>query len=582
MRPAGSLSVLDTLLQEPSTLGRAALEEHARALWSLLRIAAAVQRATSFADLVEGAVEAIAEYTHYPCVALFRLDRSAAMLHLLAARGFNAEALERARQLPVAGSLTGLAVTQGTIVSSHNLRHDERVEPAVRQALAADGFLEAASVPLFEGSEVIGALNLIYRHPAGLSESELSVLAALGQIIGMAMSARLAAEERAHLETQARRSQQIESLGIFAGGIAHDFNNILTGILGNISLVRTGLAARSAPEARVLLEDAELACRRAADLVKQLLTFSRGGAPLRRPTRDLPTLVAEAARFAAAGSSVALDFRAEPIDGVLEIDPGQIMQVVHNLVLNAVEASPAGATVTVSVGPKHALGGGAATHAEIVVEDRGSGITPEALPRIFEPYFSTRSRGSGLGLATTQSIVQRHDGHVFVDSAVGRGTRFVVELPVTHGAAASVQAPAAPRTRSLSGLRILVLDDEPMVSRLLSRLLAALGVAATLTTRGEETVEAFTAARLRGEPFDAVILDLTVSGGLGGRETLARLRGVDADVRALASSGYSDDDILARPRDFGFRAILPKPYTQQALVEALSTALAEPNAHRSD
>jgi signal transduction histidine kinase/ActR/RegA family two-component response regulator len=574
MRSDGSPSVLDTLLADPSSLGRDALEEHALALWSLLRIAEAVQRAASFAELVEGAVEAIAKYTHYPCVALFRLDRTEAALHMLAARGFSEAAVVAARRLPLVGSLTGRAVTERTIVCSHNLPSDQRVEPTVRRALSGDGFVEAASVPLFEGNEVIGALNLIYRHRPNLSASELQVLGALGQMIGLAMSARLAAEERARLETQARRSQQIESLGIFAGGIAHDFNNILTGILGNISLVQAELGA--ATDARRLLEDAELACRRAADLVKQLLTFSRGGAPLRRPTRDLPTLVEEAARFASAGSSVALEFRSEPIDGVLELDPGQIMQVVHNLVLNAVEASPAGATVTVLVAPRRASDGAPATHAEIVVEDRGSGIAAEALPRIFEPYFTTRSRGSGLGLATTHSIVERHGGHISVDSLVGRGTRFMVALPVTHGGTGTGLTPETPRTRSLSGLRVLVLEDEALVSKLLVRLLASLGAVATVTARGEETIAAFSAARQRGEPFDVVVLDLTVTGGLGGKETLDRLRALDADVRALASSGYSEDDILARPREFGFRSILPKPYTQQALVEALSAALSDP------
>jgi len=429
-------------------------------------------------------------------------------------------------------------------------------------------------VPLFEGNEVIGALNLIYRHRPNLTPSELQVLLALGQMIGLAMSARLAAEERARLELQARRSQQIESLGLFAGGIAHDFNNILTGILGNISLAQSEPGA--APAAQRLLEDAELACRRAADLVKQLLTFSRGGAPLRRPTRDLPTLVEEAARFAIAGSSVALEFRAEPIDGVLELDPGQIMQVVHNLVLNAVEASPPGATVTVLVVPRRAASGALATQAEIVVEDRGSGIAAEDLPRIFEPYFTTRSRGSGLGLATTHSIVARHGAQITVDSTVGRGTRFVVALPVTRGGVATGLTPDAPPTRSLAGVRVLVLEDEPLVSKLLSRLLGALGAAATVTARGEETLDAFSAAKERGEPFDVVVLDLTITGGLGGKETIDRLRALDPGVRALASSGYSEDDILARPLDFGFRAILPKPYTQQALVEALSAALADP------
>ena len=572
MQPDGSSPILDRLLQDPSALGRAELEEHAQALWALLRVADAVHRANDFAELVRGAVEAIAKYTHYPSVALFRLDRAEGMLHLLASRGFSEEAIERAQKLPVVGSLTGIAVTDRTIVSSYDLRHDERIEPKTREALTHDGFREAASVPLFQGDEVIGALNLIYRHRACLTESELQVLWALGQTIGMAMSARLSADEQARLESQARRSQQIESLGIFAGGVAHDFNNILTGILGNISLVQSQLHGGSAPDAQRLLGEAEQACHRAAGLVKQLLTFSRGGAPLKRPTRELPTLVEEAARFANVGSSVALELELHPIAGILEIDPGQIMQVVHNLVLNAVQASPAGASVTVSVAPKPAAPGLPVTRAQISVEDHGTGIAAEDLPRIFEPYFTTRARGSGLGLATTQSIVQRHDGQIFVDSVVGRGTRFVVELPVVHTGTEPVVQPAR-QSRSLTGLRILVLDDDPLVGRLLSRMLEGLGVSVTLTARGEDTVEAFIAAKRLGRLFDLVILDLTVTGGLGGRDTLARLRELDPNVRALASSGYSEDDILARPQEFGFCAILPKPYTRGALVEALSAAL---------
>jgi CheY-like chemotaxis protein len=286
-------------------------------------------------------------------------------------------------------------------------------------------------------------------------------------------------------------------------------------------------------------------------------------------------LVEEAARFATTGSAVALEFRSQPIEGALQIDPGQIMQVVHNLVLNAVQASTPGSTVAVTVAPKPAPAG---LQAEIVVEDRGSGIAPEYLARIFEPYFTTRAGGSGLGLATTHSIVQRHGGQLAVDSVVGRGTRITVVLPIVSVELESSPSTAPPPARALAGLRLLVLDDEPLISRLLSRLLEGLGIAATLTERGEDTVEAFKEAARSGHPFDLVILDLTVVGGLGGRETLARLRALDPHVRALASSGYSEDDVLAQPESYGFSAILPKPYTQRALVAALTVALGASSA----
>ena len=568
-------SALDSLASDPATLSREALVEHAGALWALLRVADVVHRARDLDELMEGAVEAIAKYSRYPSVGLFRLDRGEGVLHLVAARGFNEEVVARARKLPVVGSLTGIAVTEGRVVTTADLRNDERLEPATRRALAEDGFQEAASVPLFHREEVIGALNLIYRHRAQLTDNELQVLTALGQTIGLAMSECLAEQSRAEQEKVARRTQQVESLGIFAGGIAHDFNNILTGVIGNLSLARSLSSAEHA-ELGPLLADAEQACHRSVGLARQLLTFARGGAPLKRPTHDLSTLVEEAARFAVHGTSIALVFESEAELGTIEVDPGQIMQVVHNLVLNAVQASPAGATVTVSLSrvAAAAVGGGPGPgRLRLIVADQGRGIAPGDLPHIFEPYFTTRAAGSGLGLATTRSIVERHDGQIRVESTPGEGCRFIVELALMQTEGKEPERPAVQSSPSVAGRRVLVMDDDDAVRTLQSRMLRSLGAIPEVARNGEEAIEKFAEAERLGHPFDLVVLDLTVVGGLGGKETVLRLHQLSPHVCALASSGYSDDPILSRPADYGFRGILPKPYSRQTLLAALAAAL---------
>ncbi|MGC4094002.1 MAG: ATP-binding protein [Polyangiaceae bacterium] len=456
MREEGPNSAFDVLFHDPSTLSRTELEGHAQALWAVLRIADAVHRARDLDELVEAAADAVTRYTNFPSVALFRLDCSEGYLNLIAARGFSEDVLARARRLPLVGSLTGLAVTRRTIVSSADIREDSRLEPATRAALQQDGYVEVASIPLFERDNVIGAMNLIYRQRAGLSDSERRILMALGQTIGLAMSHRLAAAEQQKLEEQARRAQQVESLGVLAGGIAHDFNNILTGILGNVSLARAILDGERHAELDELMVEAEQACDRAVGLVRQLLTFARGGAPLRRPTRDLPTLVEEAARFAARGTSIQLEFQAEPDLGTVEIDPGQIMQVVQNLVLNAVQASRSGGSVRVSLSRLESDAATERARVRLVVEDSGSGIAPGDLARIFEPYFTTRAGGNGLGLATTHSIVRRHDGQIRAESELGRGSRFIVELCVAGEEVVPSRRSGELLSLPPTGLRVLI------------------------------------------------------------------------------------------------------------------------------
>jgi two-component system cell cycle sensor histidine kinase/response regulator CckA len=371
------------------------------------------------------------------------------------------------------------------------------------------------------------------------------------------------------------RSSRLESLGVLAGGIAHDFNNLLTAVLGNL-----GLAAR---DQRVMaaagdcITEAERGARRARDITQQLLTFAKGGDPVRTAVL-LPDVVSEAASFARHGSNVRFDFDYPPDLPPGNVDAGQISHVVHNLVINAVQAMSDGGVVHIALAAVN-LGSGEVdtlpqgAYLRLTIADTGQGIPPERLARIFDPYFSTKPKAgnSGLGLATVRSIIKKHNGHIEVESTVGQGTTFRVWLPVAReeavptGGALPAGSPAAPA-------RVLVMDDEEAVRRVAGRMLALAGHAAVFAADGDEAIRAYQAASQSIQPFDLVIFDLTVPGGMGGKDALQALLKIDPGIRAIASSGYSNDPVMARPKEYGFRTSLPKPYDIPDLARAIEEA----------
>ncbi|MGC3999925.1 MAG: transporter substrate-binding domain-containing protein [Anaeromyxobacter sp.] len=380
---------------------------------------------------------------------------------------------------------------------------------------------------------------------------------------GMSMAVDVTDRERR--EEALARAQRLESLAVLAGGIAHDFNNLLTGILGNLSLV---LADDPSPALRAeLLTEAEGAARRAQALTRQLLTFARGGAPMKAPVAIGP-LVQEAASFACRGRSGTCQVDAEPGLWTVEGDAGQLAQVVQNLVLNALEAMPGG-TVQVELANlaleegRRALPAG--PYVRLAVVDQGRGIAPEDLPRIFDPFFSTKRTGSGLGLAVTHSIVVRHGGQVEVSPRPGGGTVFEVLLPAAPRA--QPQPPPPQRLGVAPGIkaRVLVMDDEPSVRSVAERVLVGAGCEVELASDGAEAVARWREARHAGQPFDLVVLDLTVPGGMGGLEALQALRALDPAVRAVVSSGYSNAAILSDHAAHGFSAVLAKPWSAEQL-----------------
>ncbi len=378
------------------------------------------------------------------------------------------------------------------------------------------------------------------------------------------------------LEEKLLKAHKLESLGTLAGGIAHDFNNVLTAILGNISLARTWSGPETNPISEVLA-DAENACLKARGLTHQLLTFSSGGRPVKRPVL-LGPVIEQSARMALSGSAARGVFRIAEDLWPVEADEGQIGQVVHNLVLNAVQAMPGGGEIEIAAGnlAVSAGEGGNLTpgpYLEIVVRDEGVGIPEDIRGRIFDPYFTTKQAGSGLGLAIVYSIVRNHGGEITAASSPGRGSVLTVFLPAAPG---KEVRPADPDSVPLRGEgKILVMDDERAIRRSACLMLADLGYTTVAVGDGREMLEVYRRAREEGEPFDAVIVDLTVRGGMGGLEANRELLNYDPEAVTIVTSGYSSDPVMDRYREQGFRGVIPKPYRLAHLAEVLSTVLSQ-------
>ncbi len=382
--------------------------------------------------------------------------------------------------------------------------------------------------------------------------------------------------EQKKMEESMLKSQKLESLGVLAGGLAHDFNNLLTAIIGNIALAK--LDAPPGESVSRYLEFAEAATSRAQSLTQQLLTFVRGGSPVKK-LLSAKNLIVDSAGFAIRCSKSRCEFKIAPDLRAIEADEGQLGQVINNLVMNAEQAMSEGGTVTVSaenvtLTKDNPLLLKPGDYIKISVSDQGIGIPEENIKKIFDPYFTTKDNGIGLGLATCYSIINNHNGHITVESTPGAGTTFFLYLP-----ASSVQdVPPAPDTGRvpLRGTgKILVMDDEDIVRDVLHRSLTHLGYTVVSARDGNETIALYEQALKSSKPFDAVIMDLTIPGGMGGKETITKLRQIDPRVKAIVSSGYLDDPIMASFKDYGFCGFVSKPYMLKTLSEIVHTVIAE-------
>lgn len=371
--------------------------------------------------------------------------------------------------------------------------------------------------------------------------------------------------EEKKIEEERRRAQKLESIGILAGGIAHDFNNLLTGILGNILLAQ--LQTQKDTDLNRLLQNSENAAHRAQELTRQLLTFSKGGAPIKE-TALVIDIINEVVPFILSGSNTNWELHTEENINPVEVDSGQFSQVLENLIINSDQAMPDGGIITITVAnyiqkdelPELLQDG---HYVKIDIQDQGIGIAKEYLPRIFDPYFTTKKKGSGLGLATAYSIIRNHDGLITVDSEPGQGTKMSIYLPASEKKLASKQK-FSEETMHGNG-RILLMDDDEIVRQVGNQMLTLLGYEVTEVVDGEEAIQRYSEAMDSGTPFDVVILDLTIPGKMGGKEAISQLREIDPQVKAIVSSGYSNDPIMASHKEYGFSGVVPKPYTLERL-----------------
>lgn len=378
------------------------------------------------------------------------------------------------------------------------------------------------------------------------------------------------------MEEELNKAQKLESLGVLGGGIAHEFNNILTGIVGNMFLIRKASPGNDAVRERLAVIDS--AITRAKGLTHKLLTFSNGGAPVKQEI-DMEGLASDTARLVFSGSRVKYSVNGRKGLWKVEADEGQIDQVLQNIFINALQAMPEGGNVSVdmenSQGPAH-LSEQAGSYVKTRITDNGPGIPNELMGKVFDPFFTTKPGGSGLGLSIVFSIVRKHSGFVTVESGANTGTSFIVYLPAVKTALSSKREPLAALLRpSGARRRVLVMDDEEMVRDTAEAILTELGYEPILSSGGLEALDIYARNMEAGHPIDLVIMDLTVQGGMGGAEAMSRLLAVDPGARAIVSSGYCNSPIMSDYEKYGFKSVLQKPYDVSEFSTAVKKALGE-------
>jgi len=451
------------------------------------------------------------------------------------------------------------------IIIDENSR--ETRENPVARVLASGRPMELANSTILvarDGSEQI------------IGDSAAPIVDLQGEIIGAVLVFRDLTEKK-RLQEQLLKADRMESIGLLAGGIAHDFNNILQGIGGNLALARLGEALPTEVDQKI--EEAEKAVQRASRLTQQLLTFSRGGAPVAKKVA-LPELVRESVKFALHGSTVrpVYYFVADLHPAV--IDAGQISQVIHNLVINADQAMPDGGEIEIVADNVRVEDEGAVgtlpvgDYVKVSIHDQGSGIPREIMAHIFDPYFSTKHEGRGLGLASCYSIIKNHHGLLTAFSKPGEGATFLFYLPAASGDSSSVDHDnEVPISLEKESAKILVMDDDEVLQEIISEMLEFAGHEVEIAADGQQAVDMYQQAMKAGEPFDVVIADLTVPGGMGGKEMAAELLEIDQVVKVIVSSGYSSDPVMANFADYGFKAVIAKPYKMEDLTMTLQEVL---------
>ncbi len=403
-----------------------------------------------------------------------------------------------------------------------------------------------------------------------IEDSAAPIIDESERLIGIILVFRDSTEKK-RLEVELQRNAKLESIGILAGGIAHDFNNILTSIIGNLTLARKACNKKKIFDIDLKLIEAEKASLRARKLTQQLLTYSKGGEPV-KSTASVKEILEETVDFATLGSNITTELKIDDNIWNIEVDAGQIGQVINNLTINGVQAMPEGGILTItafncdlmcekykSLQPgKYVL---------INIIDTGKGIDRETLKKIFDPFFTTKTKGTGLGLTTSIGIIKNHNGYMTVDSELGKGSTFSIYLPATDKKPKNTIT--SPIKENGNG-HVLLMDDDQSLAGVVTEMLETLGYTVTVANNGEEAISIYKTMLHKKNRPDVVVLDLTIPGGMGGKDVVKELLKIDPEANCIVSSGYSSDPIMARYKEYGFRGVLAKPYSFKELANTLA------------
>jgi len=428
----------------------------------------------------------------------------------------------------------------------------------------------------------------------------IGIIVVICLIIGIYATFLFSFNKRLNLEIQERtaelvkaneeliKMQKLESIGVLAGGIAHDFNNYLQKIMSNIETAKS--YADSNDKSYAVLSDSERTVLQAKDLTQQLLTFSKGGEPIKEEI-SVSKLIKDSANFALSGTNTKCEFNIPDFHCLVEVDKGQMNQIFSNLFINANEAMPEGGLVEVWVESinnliKESLPLQERRYIKITIKDHGIGIPQDKLQKIFDPYFTTKHEGSGLGLAITYSVVKKHGGYITVESEMEVGTTFYIYIPLSEKEISSEPVlDEAESSRpvlaegkgedvtSLAGKKILFMDDDAIIKLAVVNQLKSLQYEVEDAIDGTEVLELYRKAFESGKPFDAVVMDLTIPGGMGGKEAIKELHKIDIDTKAIVASGYSNDPVMTNFGKYGFKGMVIKPYRIRELEKVLQKVI---------
>jgi PAS domain S-box-containing protein len=408
-----------------------------------------------------------------------------------------------------------------------------------------------------------------------IADSGAPIRDAKGNIIGVVLVFRDVTELKRR-EKELLKIKKLESVGVLAGGIAHDFNNILTAILGNISLA--GVYVEKDHKAHHLLTEAEKASIRAKDLTQQLLTFSKGGDPVKE-TASIKKVITDSADFVLHGGNVACRYAIADDLWLVDIDKGQMSQVIQNIVINARQAMPEGGSIAISceniadAAEETVLSLPHGKYIKITIADNGYGIPEKYLDKIFDPYFTTKQEGSGLGLALTHSIITKHEGHIAVRSKMAEGTAFTIYLPASTQQISGDSEEETQKPENAVSATILVMDDEQLIQDVAEQMLSRFGHKVLQAKDGKEAIAIFKEHQHSDNPVDVIIMDLTIPGGMGGKDAIQKILKIDPDARAIVSSGYANDSVMANYRKYGFKAAIGKPFKMAELKKTVNSVL---------